>query len=82
MFLSPVFRSTLANITGATIELYDTDGAQGAAKGAGVGAGVYKSFGEAFRSLKKLTIIEPNKPQQSACLNAYENWKTVLEKNI
>jgi xylulokinase len=82
MFLSPIFRETLANITGATIELYDTDGAQGAAKGAGVGSGVYKSFGEAFSSLKKLAVIEPNKSQQKPTAEAYENWKTILLKNI
>ena len=33
MFLSPLFRDTLAGVTGATIELYDTDGSIGAAKG-------------------------------------------------
>jgi len=82
MFLSPIFRNTLANITGATIELYDTDGAQGAAKGAGVGSGVYKSFNEAFGSLKKLAVIEPNKSHQAASLGAYENWKMILNKNI
>jgi xylulokinase len=82
MFLSPVFRSTLANISGAKIELYDTDGSQGAAKGAGVGAGIYKSFGEAFSSLKKLAVIEPDKSKQSACIDAYETWKKVLLNNI
>ena len=41
MFLSPIFRTTLAGVTGATIELYDTDGSVGAAKGAGIGAGIY-----------------------------------------
>lgn len=82
MFLSPIFRNTLANITGATIELYDTDGAQGAAKGAGVGSGVYKSFGEAFSSLKKLAVVEPNKAHKDASLSVYENWKTILNKNI
>ena len=32
MFLSSIFRDTLAGVTGATIELYDTDGSVGAAK--------------------------------------------------
>lgn len=32
MFLSPLFRETLAGVTGAVIELYDTDGSVGAAK--------------------------------------------------
>ncbi len=82
MFLSPIFRDTLANISGATIELYDTDGSQGAAKGAGVGAGIYKSFAEAFSSLKKLSTVEPNKSQQQVSLNAYEAWKKTLLKNI
>jgi xylulokinase len=82
MFLSPVFRETLANVSGATIELYETDGSVGAAKGAGVGAGIYKSFNEAFSSLKKLAIIEPNKSQVAATAEAYQNWKTVLEKNV
>ena len=54
MFLSPLFRDTLAGVSGATIELYDTDGAAGAAKGAGIGCGYFKDHNEAFASLKKL----------------------------
>lgn len=42
MFLSPLFRDTLASTSGATIELLETDGSVGAAKGAGMGAGIYK----------------------------------------
>jgi xylulokinase len=80
MFLSPIFRSTLSNVTGATIELFDTDGSQGAAKGAGVGAGIYKSFEEAFSSLKKLAVIEPESSQQQNCREAYAHWKETLEK--
>lgn len=82
MFLSPIFRETLANVSGATIELYETDGSVGAAKGAGVGAGIYKSFTEAFSSLKKLAVIEPNNANVNATKEAYQNWKAVLEKNI
>ena len=57
MFLSSIFRDTLAGVTGATIELYDTDGSVGAAKGAGIGAGIYKDNNEAFATLEKLNII-------------------------
>ena len=53
MFMSEVFSSSLANISGAQIELYDTDGALGAARGAGFGAGIYSSFDEAFATLEK-----------------------------
>jgi len=82
MFLSSVFRDTLANVSGATIELYETDGSVGAAKGAGIGAGIYNSSEEAFKSLKKLEVIEPNNLQVQATNEAYQKWKTLLEKNI
>nr|WP_321355366.1 FGGY family carbohydrate kinase [uncultured Draconibacterium sp.] len=82
MFLSPIFRETLAGISGATIELYNTDGSVGAARGAGVGSGYYKSFNEAFSNLKKLDIIEPDAQKVAAYQEAYENWKLELEKAI
>lgn len=78
MFMSPIFRDTLAGVTGATIELFDTDGSVGAAKGAGIGAGIYKSNVEAFASLEKLKVIEPNKAQETAYKAAYELWKSKL----
>ncbi len=78
MFLSPIFRETLAGITGATIELYDTDGSQGAAKGAGIGAGIYKSFEEAFAGLKKIKTIQPDTSKKEAFDEAYKNWENEL----
>ena len=78
MFLSPVFRETLASIAGATIELYDTDGAAGAAKAAGIGVGIYASHNEAFASLKKIMTIEPDAKNQSQYETAYQEWKTNL----
>ena len=82
MFLSPIFRDTLAGISGATIELYNTDGSVGAARGAGVGSGYYKSFEEAFTNLKKLEVIEPDASKSAEYADAYENWKIQLEKAI
>lgn len=73
MFLSPIFRDTLAGVTGAVIELYDTDGSVGAAKGAGIGAGIYKDNNEAFSTLEKLAVIEPSDTQQYQ--EAYHAWK-------
>lgn len=81
MFLSPVFRDTLAGVTGAVIELYNTDGSVGAAKGAGIGAGIYKDNREAFATLEKLDIIEPNASQQQAYQEAYNKWKQYLIQN-
>lgn len=78
LFLSPIFRQTLANITGATIELYNTDGSVGAARGAGIGAGIYTNFEEAFVSLKKIQIVEPEKENVEATRQAYERWLNFL----
>ncbi len=80
MFLSPMFRDTLAGVSGATIELYDTDGSVGAAKGAGMGCGIYKDHDEAFATLKKLAVIEPCEKDRDAYLSAYAAWKEALGK--
>lgn len=77
MFLSPIFRETLASVSGATIDLFDTDGAVGAAKGAGMGAGIYKDNNEAFASLVKLEEIHPA-ADRTPYLDAYARWKTYL----
>ena len=82
MFLSPIFRNTLAGVTGATIELFDTDGSVGAAKGAGIGAGIYRDNKEAFVSLERLEIIEPDADNASKYAEAYSLWKNRLEKEI
>lgn len=78
MFLSPVFRQTLADVSGATIELYDTDGSVGAALGAGLGAGIYKDRNEAFASLERLGTVSPDPATRPAVLEAYALWKSRL----
>jgi len=78
LFLSPVFRQTLANITGATIELYNTDGSVGAARGAGIGAGIYRNTKEAFATLRKFIVITPEPENVAASMDAYERWVRFL----
>lgn len=80
MFLSPIFRETLAGITGATIELYNTDGSIGAARGAGIGSGYYQSPAEAFENLVKLASIEPQPSNAEQYQASYEKWKSELHK--
>ena len=82
MFLSDLFRNTLAGVSGATIELYDTDGSVGAAKGAGIGAGIYKDHNEAFATLDKLQVIEPDEHLRPQYLEAYAKWKEVLNRSL
>ena len=78
MFLSPLFRDTLASTSGATIELLETDGSVGAAKGAGIGCGMYKDNVEAFSTLKKIAVIEPDNTKAQQYREAYEKWKAEL----
>ncbi len=78
MFLSPIFRDTLSGITGASIELFDTDGAAGAAKSAGIGVGIYKTNDEAFATLKKIMTVEPNNSESAQYVEAYARWKSYL----
>lgn len=80
MFLSPLFRDTLATTSGATIGLYETDGSVGAAKGAGMGAGIYRDHDEAFATLEKVAEIEPDEQHRSQHLEAYELWKERLRQ--
>ena len=81
MFLSPIFRHTLASVSGADIILVDTDGAAGAAKGAGIGAGIYKDNNEAFGSLRVIEEIHPD-ADRAPYLEAYARWKAVLEEKL
>lgn len=80
MFLSPVFAQTLASVSGATIELFNTDGAAGAAKAAGMGVGIYASNEEAFSSLTKIAVIEPETNKKAQYRDAYEKWKSLIIK--
>jgi len=81
MFQSPLFRETFATTLGAPVELYTTDGAEGAARGAGIGAGLL-SYSNAFAGLKKELTVEPNQQARSATQDAYEKWKSALERKL
>ncbi len=75
MFLSPIFRTTLATVADAVIELYDTNGSVGAAIGAALGCGYYATPQEAFRSLRKIDLVEPDLANREAYEEAYERWR-------
>lgn len=80
MFLSPVFREAFVNTIGAPLELYNTDGATGAAIGAGMGAGIFGSREEAFKGLKTISVEVPKKEASERYLDAYSKWKTQLNQ--
>jgi len=80
MFLSDVFSSVFVNTIGCELELYNTDGATGAARGAGIGVGVYKNFAEAYSSMEKIKSYSPTKGDREIYLSAYNKWKKQLKK--
>jgi xylulokinase len=82
MFLSPLFAEAFATVTETTVELYNTDGSQGAARGAGIGAGIYKSLNDAFVGLAPVKTIEPNEKLAPAYQQAYKRWEDILKHEL
>lgn len=82
LFLSPLFRETLATLSGARIELFNTDGSLGAARGAALGAGFYASREEAFASLRRLESVEPDPSRKAVLDEAYARWKAELQTRL
>ncbi len=81
MFLSPLFAETFAATTGCKVELYNTDGALGAARAAGVGSGSYPDHRASFRGMNVVKTYEPPRDSQ-AYLDSYAQWKDELGRVI
>jgi xylulokinase len=76
MFLSPLFREAFVNTIGAQLELYDTDGAKGAAIGAG------KGIGREIKELKKILVQEPERSKADQYNSSYQNWLKHLNDRL
>ena len=74
LFLSDRFCGAFTQLTGVPLELYDTDGAQGAARAAGVGVGIYASHAEALTSLERIAVFEPNATHREAYAEMFNAW--------
>ncbi|HUW93002.1 MAG TPA: FGGY family carbohydrate kinase [Bacteroidales bacterium] len=79
MFLSRVFREVLSSVTGTVINLYNSDGSTGAARGSGIGCGYYKSENEAFKGLEAVGVNEPRKSLSAVYETKYNQWKERLD---
>jgi xylulokinase len=78
LFLSPLFCETLSSLSNLVIELYDTDGSFGAARGAALGSGFYTSTDDCFKHLSKIKAIAPD-PALGRVLNeVYDHWEEEL----
>jgi xylulokinase len=81
MFQSETFQETFATTTGAPLELLTTDGAEGAARGAGIGSSIL-SYDNAYRGLQRHKVVEPSATNRQACLEAYGRWKEALNSHL
>jgi xylulokinase len=82
MFLSSLFSEIFASATGAKVELFSTDGSQGAARGAGVGAGIYPDMKAALGGLAVVRTVEPRPELSAAYTDAYGSWKAALARTM
>ncbi|MCF8372612.1 MAG: carbohydrate kinase [Bacteroidales bacterium] len=80
MFLSDVFAQTLSNISGTPIQLFNTDGSLGAARGAALGVGFYQSPSDCFKNLEVVKTIEPDIKNRNAFLETFSKWEKKLNK--
>lgn len=80
MFLSELFCQTLATLSGAEIQLYDTDGALGAARGAALGAGFYQNPRQCFSTMKMLKVFQPQIELKNQLDEVFDKWNIHLKK--
>ena len=78
MYLSDLFTQAIVNASGASVELLESDGAFGAALGAGAGVGYYANEDEAVSHIKVLKTIQPEVSLKNSSEDAYGVWKMNL----
>ncbi|MDX1912803.1 MAG: FGGY family carbohydrate kinase [Saprospiraceae bacterium] len=81
LFESAIFSSTISTLLNIEIEIYDTNGAAGAARAAGVAVGLYTNPEEAAGCL--LNVLQKQEPQSAdspALEAAYVRWCNYLNK--
>jgi xylulokinase len=81
MFKSSLFAEVFAAVCNTQLELYNTDGAQGAARGAGIGSGIYKSAQEAFEGLKVVRTVSPDPNLTDVYADCYVQWKDLMRNS-
>jgi xylulokinase len=82
LFQSRVFREAFVNTCNVNLEIYNTDGSQGAARGAGIGIDYYPSGKNAFNGLKIIDKLHPDKDVVQKYDMIYKNWKDYLTKYL
>ena len=78
LFRSQIFANTIATLMETEIELYNTTGAIGAARAAGLHDGDFDTFGSYIMDNDHVMTFLPLKDKESYA-KAYQNWKKELE---
>jgi xylulokinase len=78
LFQSMVFREAFVNTCDVDIEILNTDGSQGAARGAGIGIGYYPPDERAFKGLEVITRMRPDPRLVEKYSAVYGKWRSGL----
>lgn len=78
LFRSEIFANTVATLIEQEIEIYNTTGAIGAARAAGLHNGDFESFGNAIMNNDHVMTFMPFKDKEPYVM-AYNNWKKELQ---
>lgn len=78
MFLSDVFATAFTNTAGCRLELFNTDGAVGAARAAGLGAGIFDTPAACFSGMEVVRSYVADQGLQQTYGDAYTKWKAGL----
>ena len=81
LFRSEIFANTLSTLIGYEIEIYNTTGAVGAARAAGLIDKDFSRFGKNISENGHVMTFKPIE-NKTPYHNAYQNWKIELDKHI
>ena len=81
LFQSKVFAETLSSIIGKNIQIYNTNGAIGAARASTIEADDFDYFKKS-NTINDLVIEYEPKKNNDEYILAYENWKKELNKKL
>jgi xylulokinase len=83
LFQSGIFSQTIADLSGLTIDVYQTTGAVGAAKASGVAAGVYPDLEKAMtHCLIPVRQYYPGQATNHRLNRAFERWQEQLAHSL
>jgi len=81
LFQSKIFKDAFVNTCNVNLEIYNTDGSQGSARGAGIGTGYYSKEG-AFKGLKVIERLSPSEESIKKYDSFYQHWKNNLNDSL